>query len=297
MSLSIRTAVLAVMASLVLATVPMACQSGGIGDPCTPEEEVDALFVGFDIRQEYIESRSFQCSTRICIVNHFQGRVSCPLGQPASAVKDCGGDGGPHEELCDKAKGEACRESATLTIACSSAGDAACASFGGVCDTSRSICVCGPDTVPPAGYHCTESDGVSLPKTFVCHVPGDCQQAGADDAANAGKHCCVPGTDTPIGTPVCGQCEKKSKRDAVQAVYCSCRCGVAEGQPDEPNFNFCSCPTGFTCSELRPELGISDPQLAGKYCIRDETVYQDSPSACGVVAGNHEEPCNGIGAL
>ncbi|HEY3237860.1 MAG TPA: hypothetical protein VGJ84_24285, partial [Polyangiaceae bacterium] len=30
-------------------------------------------------------SRSFQCETRVCLVNHFQGRVSCPYGyDPAS---------------------------------------------------------------------------------------------------------------------------------------------------------------------------------------------------------------------
>ena len=41
-------------------------------------------------------------------------------------------------------------------------------------------------------------------------------------------------TDTPITTPVCGQCkgpggDKLPTRDAENAVYCSCRCGVAEG--------------------------------------------------------------------
>ena len=34
-----------------------------------------------------MESRSFQCETRLCLVNHFQGRVSCPYGQPESEAK------------------------------------------------------------------------------------------------------------------------------------------------------------------------------------------------------------------
>jgi len=28
-----------------------------------------------------VESKSFQCETRLCLVDHFQGRVSCPYGQ------------------------------------------------------------------------------------------------------------------------------------------------------------------------------------------------------------------------
>src|SRR5882672_11007773 len=37
-----------------------------------------------------IESCSFQCETRVCIVNHFRGRVSCPYGQKAGVVTDHG---------------------------------------------------------------------------------------------------------------------------------------------------------------------------------------------------------------
>ena len=28
-----------------------------------------------------VESKSFQCQSRLCLVNHFRGRVSCPYGQ------------------------------------------------------------------------------------------------------------------------------------------------------------------------------------------------------------------------
>jgi hypothetical protein len=56
---------------------------GGVGDPCIPEEEYDTCFAGFDIGDVAAETTSFQCQTRICLVNHFQGRVSCPYGQNA----------------------------------------------------------------------------------------------------------------------------------------------------------------------------------------------------------------------
>ena len=58
----------------------VACESGGVGDPCTPEDEFFDNFSGFDIGEVNVESRSFQCETRVCLVNKFQGRVSCPYG-------------------------------------------------------------------------------------------------------------------------------------------------------------------------------------------------------------------------
>ena len=57
------------------------CSQTGVGDPCTPEQEFDTQFNGFDEQEVNVESKSFQCQTRLCLVNHFQGRVSCPYGQ------------------------------------------------------------------------------------------------------------------------------------------------------------------------------------------------------------------------
>jgi hypothetical protein len=54
-----------------------------VGDPCTPEQEYDPCFAGFNEAEVNVESKSFQCQTRLCLVNHFQGRVSCPYGQNA----------------------------------------------------------------------------------------------------------------------------------------------------------------------------------------------------------------------
>jgi hypothetical protein len=67
--------------NLALFVVATGCQSGGVGDPCVPEDEYQAYFSGYALGEINIESRSFQCETRLCLVNHFQGRVSCPYGQ------------------------------------------------------------------------------------------------------------------------------------------------------------------------------------------------------------------------
>jgi hypothetical protein len=79
MTRSILTGLAFAVAAVVLSGT--GCQSTGVGDPCTPEAEYDQTFLGFDSREVNVESKSFQCQTRLCLVNHFQGRVSCPYGQ------------------------------------------------------------------------------------------------------------------------------------------------------------------------------------------------------------------------
>jgi hypothetical protein len=88
-----------------------------------------------------------------------------------------------------------------------------------------------------------------------------------------------------------------SQRDADHAVYCSCRCGLAEGEdPDAPenaNFNFCECPKGYVCEEIRKNVGLGDKQISGKYCIKEGTAYVDENS-CGEVQGFHASFCKGL---
>ncbi|HVW23945.1 MAG TPA: hypothetical protein VHC69_01155 [Polyangiaceae bacterium] len=68
-----------------------ACQSGGVGDPCIPEDEYNANFSGYSETEVNVESRSFQCETRVCLVANFRGRVSCPFGQKAATMPDSTG--------------------------------------------------------------------------------------------------------------------------------------------------------------------------------------------------------------
>lgn len=66
--------------TISMALLALGCEVGGVGDPCIPEDEYTSKFSGFSVEEVNVESRSFQCLTRICLVNHFQGRVSCPYG-------------------------------------------------------------------------------------------------------------------------------------------------------------------------------------------------------------------------
>src|ERR1044071_3402957 len=70
----------------VLGLTALGCDSGGVGDPCTPEDEYQQNFNGFAETEVNVESKSFQCETRVCIVNHFKGRVSCPYGQKQADI-------------------------------------------------------------------------------------------------------------------------------------------------------------------------------------------------------------------
>src|SRR5580692_8402257 len=139
----LRTGVLGLAAVAAVASLPTACQSGGVGDPCTPEEEYTSSFSGFDVAEEYIESRSFQCSTRICLVNHFQGRVSCPLGQSTADVTACSG---PGDTTCGT--GQSCVPSGTLAPICGACDptDPGCMPMpcptGLTCDPTRGVCTC-----------------------------------------------------------------------------------------------------------------------------------------------------------
>jgi hypothetical protein len=91
--------------------------------------------------------------------------------------------------------------------------------------------------------------------------------------------CTVPGTGMPVtpnagamGQGVLPQC---LGRTASTTVYCSCRCADENGNSDGP---FCTCPAGYSCTQVVPELVAGDPK-AGAYCIVDGTEY-DATFGC-----------------
>ncbi len=75
-----RVTKIGLFGAIAVSFAAFACESGGVGDPCIPDNEYSATFGGFAPGEVSIEARSFQCSTRVCLINNFQGRVSCPYG-------------------------------------------------------------------------------------------------------------------------------------------------------------------------------------------------------------------------
>ncbi len=51
-----------------------------VGTPCVPYDEGMATFGGFSANEVVIEDTQTTCSSGVCLVNHFQGRVTCPYG-------------------------------------------------------------------------------------------------------------------------------------------------------------------------------------------------------------------------
>jgi hypothetical protein len=267
----------------------LSSQPGNIGDPCIPDPEKNFVFANFNLGETTLVSNDFNaCETGLCLINHFQGRVSCPLGQ--AAPKPCNGPA--DATTCDG--GQACVEAGTVTVYCDPAQAGQCEAYGGVCNAQRGACDCSSDAQCPEGTTCDVATKEC--KRYVCHAPGACQSPRATDEENAGKACCTPDTDMPVATAVCGQCDSTSKRDAVNAVYCTCRCGPADGAPPEEDADYCTCPDGFECKEVIPYFGLGNPQDTGKFCVKPGTQYQGS-AVCGIVNG-YADPseCKGVPA-
>lgn len=140
------------------------CGEEGIGDPCTPEQEFNPDFLGFDEKEVNVESKSFQCRTRLCLVNHFRGRVSCPYGQglggePPQGAKNCTipGTETPIQGAKDPNTGEFLdlkRQSSIAAQCLDRKADAAvycscrCADINGQRPSNQTFCDC------PDGFQC-----------------------------------------------------------------------------------------------------------------------------------------------
>jgi len=64
-------------------------RSGAIGEACIPSNEAVASFSGFHNTEVSVEIGSRQCSSGLCLANHFKGRVTCPYGQDDGDPSQC----------------------------------------------------------------------------------------------------------------------------------------------------------------------------------------------------------------
>lgn len=185
-----------------LALLPAAaCKSTGVGDPCTPEAEYNTQFNGFSVDEVNFESKSFQCQTRLCLVNHFQGRVSCQYGQdtngngppgyngckvPNDPTKDIVGD----PNLKDSAKvvqPQCANRNADKAVYCS----CRCANADGKTDDGLPYCDC------PDGFSCSHLvDSISSAGNKISEgLTGSfCIKQGSDYDINEACQECNPAT-------------------------------------------------------------------------------------------------------
>ncbi|HLV65440.1 MAG TPA: hypothetical protein VKY73_06495 [Polyangiaceae bacterium] len=159
----------------VVALLALGCESGGVGDPCIPEDEYQANFSGFAVNEINTESKSFQCETRICLANHFQGRVSCPYGQTEQEAES--GQAkcmipGSDEPITVAVAPQYVSRRADLTVYCSCRCDGP--------QANARYCEC------PSGYKCAKLvDDIGVQK----------------EGQLAGSYCIKEGTDFSPGFP------------------------------------------------------------------------------------------------
>jgi hypothetical protein len=70
-----------------------------IGEACIPADELDPTFQGFSVDDVSVETNAAVCASQVCLVNHFQGRTTCPFGQTAPGVGPVGPAGSPAARL------------------------------------------------------------------------------------------------------------------------------------------------------------------------------------------------------
>jgi hypothetical protein len=181
------------------------CKQTGVGDPCTPEQEYQPTFQGFNPQEVNVESKSFQCQTRLCLVNHFQGRVSCPYGQfgpgsdgttgtPSGAKDPCYVPGTKDSitgNAADMQNGKVVApncvdRTADKAVYCS----CRCQNVDGRTDDGANYCTC------PDGFHCSQ---------LVTSI-------GALDTGLTGGYCVKDGTDYNRAN-ACGQNCDPSQKD------------------------------------------------------------------------------------
>jgi hypothetical protein len=145
---------ISLLATALLGLLPLACQPGGVGDPCTPEDEYTDTFAGYQPTEVNTESKSFQCETRLCLVNHFQGRVSCRYGQPDPGATGAGAvchiPGDPTAPIKAQVSPQLVDRQADAAVYCSCRCDGP--------DSNARYCKC------PSGYACEHLvDALGIP--------------------------------------------------------------------------------------------------------------------------------------
>ena len=192
------------------------CSQTGVGDPCVPEQEYDPSFLGFQEGEVNVESKSFDCQTRLCLANNFQGRVTCPYGQKQNGDPPALSGTSPYTDKNGDPIGGCVLP------------------FGGVDDANGK-----PPTVNGVSQAITGTLGSSDPNATAFVPP---------------------------------QCKDRTGGTGGTAVYCSCRCANTEGKTDDGS-DYCTCPDGFSCTQLVTKIGTNNEGLTGAYCIRKGTDY------------------------
>lgn len=126
--------------------------AGPVGASCTPAQELSSSFGGFALGEVTVEANNPTCGAGNgrCLVNHFQGRTTCPYGQnaagmapPPAAPCTVPGTG---QAVSGQVKAQCTDRRASSAVYCS----CRCANAEGRTDDGAAYCAC------PGSFTCTQ---------------------------------------------------------------------------------------------------------------------------------------------
>jgi hypothetical protein len=149
-------------------------RGGAIGEACIPSNEAVPTFSGSDSDEVSVEIGSRQCSSGLCLSNHFGGRVTCPYGQDVdSNPPECRVPGsGELVTIAVEPQDSTRRSMESVYCSCRCAGPGP-----------------GPFCPCPQGYSCTPLvDDIGLPASSA--IAGSyCIKEGTEYRGFAGPNC------------------------------------------------------------------------------------------------------------
>jgi hypothetical protein len=205
---------------------------GATGSPCIPDDEYDPTFQAFSVLDVSTETKDTACSTGLCLVNHFQGRVTCPYGQTAPGMGPEGPAGSPAatEKSSDGCVVPGMSASATSTAWQVTATNASVAGFSpgevppqitgvGAGDrTANKTVYCSCRCANPEGKTDDGATYCMCPESFICTQL--VTSIGSADSAIAGAYCVLAGTTYDPAATDTGETCAASVTDASQKGYC-----------------------------------------------------------------------------
>jgi hypothetical protein len=123
-----------------------AITAAAVGAPCVPDEEKSPQFEGSSAETISLGNNNPGCASRSCVINHFQGRVTCPYGQSASGQGPDGTPGCKAAGACDPVTVEVSEQLTCRTAAEAVYCSCRCANVDGKTDDGATYCTC-PDTM------------------------------------------------------------------------------------------------------------------------------------------------------
>ena len=116
--------------------------ASAVGFACVTVDEADPNFVGYSMQAVTLEIGNATCGTGVCLVNHFQGRVTCPYGQEVGESDCKTTDGaGVQGPVCGQCQSRPPAQTVMCSCKCGNV-------VGGLSDGE--LCEC------PSGFSCEE---------------------------------------------------------------------------------------------------------------------------------------------